>query len=115
MNLGNLTISMAGARRVGPGALRDYIVLEEHRAHAGLIVRRIAAKGSPVASAVKRARLALSASATRPPADDEVADLFDRLARGLGQLKRMTDRAQPALVRDAERRRVAWAERKLRR
>ena len=115
MNTGSCTIQMAGASRIDPGGLADYVVLSEHRQPSGLVIKRIAGRGSPVADAAKRAKLALSASATRPPADDEAADLLGRLARGLGELKKMADRAQTALVRDAERRRVAWAERKLRR
>jgi type I site-specific restriction endonuclease len=58
--------------------------------------------------------MALSASASRPPADETPTQLVDRLVRGIGQLKRIADQTRNVLLRDVERRRSEWANRKLR-
>jgi hypothetical protein len=61
-----------------------------------------------VADAERRARLALSAGASRPNEEGNPSELLDRLARGIGQLKTLADRSLTAMQQDVQRRRVAY-------
>jgi hypothetical protein len=111
---------MADLRRVGPGDLANYVTLDRHTDRTGLTIRWITRRGSPLANAHARQQrqqraLALSNSAgAGRPTEDDVKNFLDRLSRGLGELKRLTDRTKNALLRDVERRRSAWAQSRLR-